>query len=127
MRQISLGINQSCSNRLRVQIVPQLYKYYFVCNCRFLSVWLFLVTSFPCSRSRKRRLTETVFLNFIRSSGIDSASLCSLAGWHNNPITVKRPKFDILFGENIFFFKIFLGDPPLNFLEVCLKFRPMER
>jgi hypothetical protein len=41
--------------------------------------------------------------------------------------TVKRPKFDILFGENIFFCKIFLGDPPLNFLDVCLKFRPMER
>ena len=41
--------------------------------------------------------------------------------------TVKRPKFDILFGENIFFSKIFLGDPPLIFLEVCLKFSSMER
>ena len=28
--------------------------------------------------------------------------------------TVQRPKFDILFGENIFFSKIFLGDPPLK-------------
>jgi hypothetical protein len=30
MRQISLGINQSCSNRLRVQIIPQLYSNYFI-------------------------------------------------------------------------------------------------
>jgi hypothetical protein len=37
MRQTSLGINQSCSNRLSVQIVPQLYNYYFVYYCRLLS------------------------------------------------------------------------------------------
>ncbi len=36
--------------------------------------------------------------------------------------TVKRPKFDTLFGENIFFLLIFLADPLSNFLEVCLKF-----
>jgi hypothetical protein len=29
MRQISLGINQSCCNRLRVQIIPQLYNILF--------------------------------------------------------------------------------------------------
>ena len=30
-------------------------------------------------------------------------------------------------GKTFFFSKIFLGDPPLNFLEVCLKFRSLER
>ncbi len=30
-------------------------------------------------------------------------------------------------GKTFFFSKIFLGDPPLIFLEVCLKFRSMER
>ncbi len=30
-------------------------------------------------------------------------------------------------GKTFFFSKIFLGDPPLNFLEVCQKFRSMER
>ncbi len=30
-------------------------------------------------------------------------------------------------GKTFFFSKIFLGDPPLNFLEVYLKFRSMER
>jgi hypothetical protein len=30
-------------------------------------------------------------------------------------------------GKTFFFSKIFLGDPPLSFLEVCPKFRSMER
>ncbi len=30
-------------------------------------------------------------------------------------------------GKTFFFSKIFLGDPPLIFLEVCLKFRSLER
>ncbi len=30
-------------------------------------------------------------------------------------------------GKTFFFSKICLGDPPLIFLEVCLKFRSMER
>ncbi len=30
-------------------------------------------------------------------------------------------------GKTFFFSKIILGDPPLIFLEVCLKFRSMER
>jgi hypothetical protein len=32
MRQISLGINQSFSNRLRVQIIPQLYIMFSLAN-----------------------------------------------------------------------------------------------
>jgi hypothetical protein len=35
MRQSSLGINQSCSNRLRVQIIPHLYNWYFSGLSRF--------------------------------------------------------------------------------------------
>ncbi len=41
--------------------------------------------------------------------------------------TVKRPKFDILFGENIFFLQNLFKWPPSIFLEVCQKFRSMER
>ncbi len=40
--------------------------------------------------------------------------------------TVKRPKFDTLFGEIIFFLLFFLADPPSNFLEVCPKFVPIK-
>jgi hypothetical protein len=41
--------------------------------------------------------------------------------------TVKRPKFDILFGENIFFLQNLFRWPPSIFWEVCLKFRSIER
>ncbi len=57
---------------------------------------------------------------------------------HCNPIvlTLMIQLFSILsnvlsstyfLGKTFFFSKIFLGDPPFNFLEVCLKFRSLER
>jgi hypothetical protein len=61
---------------------------------------------------------QTFMVSRNRFQGMNSASLCGLEGQYD---TVKCPKFDTLFGENIFFLLIFFGDPPSNFLEVCKK------